>query len=99
LHETRNPIDAQAGVGAIVNTSSGAEVKGFNVGGAAYGAAKQGAVGLTEVAALDYAQSTSVSTLCVPDPRHAHDAAIPWRHPRWKACDDCTGTSWKNGNA
>jgi NAD(P)-dependent dehydrogenase (short-subunit alcohol dehydrogenase family) len=42
--------------GAIVNTSSGAGVKGFKAE-AAYVAAKHGVVGLTKAAALDYAQS------------------------------------------
>ena len=42
------------GGGAIVNTSSGAGVKGFK-GQAAYVAAKHGVVGLTRSAALDYA--------------------------------------------
>ena len=42
--------------GAIVNTSSGAGVKGFKAE-AAYVAAKHGIVDLTKAAALDYAQS------------------------------------------
>lgn len=51
--------------GAIVNTSSGAGVKGFK-DQAAYVAAKHGVVGLTRAAALDYAPQNSASTPYVP---------------------------------
>ena len=93
------PLLLRQGGGAIVNTSSGAGVKGI-AGQAAYCAAKHGVVGFTRAAALDYAQSKHPRERRVPgDHRHPDDAAVHRGHLRGAGKGDRAGAGRPDGKA
>ena len=73
------PLMLKQGGGAIVNTSSGAGVKGI-AGQGAYCAAKFGMIGLTKAAALDYEVEHPRERSLPGVRRYSHDAAIHGRY-------------------
>ena len=81
------PSMLKQGGGAIVNTSSGAGVKGFK-DGSAYGVAKYGVIGLTKCAALDY-NDGSVHRGHARGMRKGDRAGTGWADG--KSGEDCRG--------
>ena len=76
------PLMLSQGGGAIVNTSSGAGLKGFK-DQAAYAAAKHAVVGLTRSAALHYAADGVPDQRDLPrHHRHRDDGSLHRRHRR-----------------
>jgi NAD(P)-dependent dehydrogenase (short-subunit alcohol dehydrogenase family) len=93
------PLMLTRGRGVIVNTSSGARVKGI-AGQAAYCAAKHDVIGLTKAAALDCAPSNIRGQRRVPrDHRHADDGSFHRRQHRGAEKGDLAGAGWTYGKA
>jgi NADP-dependent 3-hydroxy acid dehydrogenase YdfG len=93
------PLLLKQGGGAIVNTSSGAGVKGFK-GQAAYAAAQHGVIGLTKSAAPRLRAVEPPHQRRVPrDYRYPDDAAVHRGHARGGAEGDRAGTGRQDGEA